>query len=878
MGVGTLPLLERGPALEHLAALARQASAGEGTVVLIGGEAGVGKTTLIRAFQEGLGRGLTGVEGACDPVGTPRPLGPLYDMAVDLGLGSVDDAVSSPSTVFGRFLDALDERAPAVVVLEDAHWADETTLDLLRHVARRIERRRAMVVVSYRDDEVGADHPLRMLIGDVIGFPGVIRLDIEPLSPDGVAVLAAGTGIDPGNLYRQTRGNPFFVTEVLLARDLRGVPSSAGDAVVARVARLPPAAQALLDAAAVVGPSVDVETLRMVADGLDGLDDCLARGLLQEHEGRIAFRHEIARMALEAALPLSRRLALHARVFRVLGGRPASDVARLAHHADAAGLDQEAVRFGVEAAEAAAKLGAHREAAAHLRRVLSRRETLALDAHATLLARYSIECAVSDDLAEAVEAGEEALLLWRRHGDPLRVGDSLRWLSRLHWMSDRPSASEDVGREAVRVLETLPASVELAWAYANLAQVRSTLPDPEGGRRWAEQAIALAERVGASDAELHARVSLGMSLLLAGDETGRELLERTVAEATTAGLHEQAARALFQLGRIEVGERRFDLADSYLARAVAYGAEHGIEFWRLYALAWQARVALEQGRWDDAEDLATLVHRLSSPRSPAVRGTATCSVLAAIATRRGQFDLAHRFLDEAMDLAGRSPGGTFQFWVPSVRAELAWLQGDDAAIAEVAALYEQMLADRQEAWATNDVALFLHKAGCPYTPPPVTAPGYGALLDGDWAKAAEKWDAKGCPYHRALALAEIDSELTRREALAILDGLGARPAATLVARRLRANGARDVPRRPRASTRSHVAGLTSREGEVLVLLAEGLRDREIAARLFLSERTVHHHVAAILRKLGVGTRGAAVAAAANLGALPDAYVSDKEKR
>ena len=248
-----MELLERGAFLASLEGWLDAARHGQGCMVLLGGEAGIGKTALARAFCDRHGADARVLWGACDALRTPRPLGPLLDITREVGweLARLVAAEPTRHRLFGAFLDLLaSAREPVVAVVEDAHWADEATLDLLLFLGRRVADSPAVVLVTYRDDEAGREHPLRTVIGDLATARWVHRLDLPPLSRAAVASLADPHGIDPDRLHRVTGGNPFFVTEVLGAAGGE-VPPTVRDAVLARTARLTPAARAALDAARV---------------------------------------------------------------------------------------------------------------------------------------------------------------------------------------------------------------------------------------------------------------------------------------------------------------------------------------------------------------------------------------------------------------------------------------------------------------------------------------------------------------------------------------------------------------------------------------------------------------------------------------------------
>ena len=246
-------LLERSDELATLAeSLVAVEESGRGQVLLLGGEAGVGKTVLLEAFCDEHPR-LCILRGACDPLFTPRPLGPLLGVAEEAGgeLEALVNAGALPYEVATALAGELSARAPSIFVLEDLHWADEATLDALRLLVRRVESVPALVVASYRDDELDAVHPLRIVLGELATSSSIGRMKLPGLSPSAVAELAEPYGADPDELYEKTAGNPFFVVEALAA-GAEVIPDTVRDAVLARAARLTPTGRALLEAVAIV--------------------------------------------------------------------------------------------------------------------------------------------------------------------------------------------------------------------------------------------------------------------------------------------------------------------------------------------------------------------------------------------------------------------------------------------------------------------------------------------------------------------------------------------------------------------------------------------------------------------------------------------------
>src|SRR5919198_2181584 len=340
-------LLERDDAISALAeSVGDVARPRRGRLVSVTGEAGVGKTSLLRRFCAEQHDAPRLVWGACDPLFTPRPLGPLVDVAEVTGgaLLHVVDEGAKPQAVAAALIRELAARGPTILVLEDLHWADEATLDVLALLGRKIETVPALAVLTYRDDELDRRHPLRIVLGAFARSRALRRVDLTPLSRDALARLAEPRGIDADELYRRTGGNPFFATEALAAGDAE-VPATVREAVLARAASLSLQAEALLEAAAVAPPHVPLWLLEALTEGdLDALDECLTSGMLVHGLEGVAFRHELARLAVEDSLSPTRRLTLHRRALsEPPTGSP--DLERLAHHAEGAGDAVAALRY-----------------------------------------------------------------------------------------------------------------------------------------------------------------------------------------------------------------------------------------------------------------------------------------------------------------------------------------------------------------------------------------------------------------------------------------------------------------------------------------------------------------------------------------------------
>jgi DNA-binding CsgD family transcriptional regulator len=859
-----MELVERNDVLRQLADHLRAASF-QGRLVLLAGEAGAGKTAVVNQLTARVRGQARTLLGRSDPLATPRPLGPVLDIAGTVRgrlLAAVNGAPGAgqvPECLMAEL--QADSELATLLVIEDAHWADEATLDLLHFLARRVERTRALVLVTYRDDALGRDHPFVVLLGDLAGQSGVHRIALPPLSQAGVAVLAGQRLTEVEELHRITGGNPFFVTEVLATSGTE-IPATVRAAVLARRARLSASGQAAIDALAVIGSRATLDlALALLGPELVGLEECLDSGAVRMDGSRLSFRHELARSATWDAIPPSRRLLLHRAALNALRAHTVQpeDLDLLAEHAEYAQDPAAVLEYAPAAARRAATLRAHREAAAHYARALRFASTLPAARRAELLEARSYQCYLTSQLPHALTASSDALLLRRQIGDALGEAVDLRRNSRALWVLGRTADAWQAARAATALLEQQPPCVELGWAYSNLAQLAAYGQDADAALPWAARAIDLGEQYTDASLVLHARTNAALAQLLCHDQGWDDLLQATHIAVDT-GAEEHAARGYATAAWIAVLHRDQPHAAPALHMGTAYCDQHDLDSFGWFLRSIQALDHLQHGNWDlAADDAAALLRRTGLVTT--MHRLLALTVQGLLRARRGDPE-AWPPLDEALHYA--EPGDLLRLApLYAARAEAAWLTGDLTQAQREAATGLAAITPQSDPWLTAGLARWSVRAGAP--PPPVRATGpLQYELAGDWAGAAEAWDALGCPYDAALARLEDHPHAVER-ALKTFQQFGAVPAAHLATRRLRAAGIRPT-RGAHAATRANPHGLTCREMQVYELLLQGLSDADIANRLVITRKTVSHHVAAILGKCAVHSRHHLPAA--DLGTVP----------
>ena len=779
-------LLERDDELDALVRLVRaMRRTGRGAVALVTGEAGSGKSALTAALHSRVADDVLVAVGGCDDLLAPRSLGPFRDMAETLpGLASALSRAATSDDVLPALLRLL-AATPTVLVLEDVHWADDVTLDAIRYLSRRITGVPAILLLTFRPEDVEATHPLRRILGS-LGSSSTRRVELAPLSVDGVRRLAGVDEIEATEIHRVTRGNPFFVTEVLAA-GADGVPPTVRDAVAARVGRLPAAARRLAERVAVV-PS---RTERWLAESLAGDEpDALVQlersGVVIGGHDHVSFRHELARQAIESSLTIGELVQANREVLDVLLRQPHVEPSRVVHHAVRAVRLDLLVRYGPVAADDAQRAGAHRQAAETLRVLLEHANRLDPDQAARLLTQRAYSLYVVNEYEAALSSARSAIEAAERSHSLVLLAEALMVLSRIVYFARGPVQARQAAARAVDILEGLDddarltaALIELARGHSNLATVGIVAhPDPDAVRH-AERALELCDRLQRDDLRAQALCYLGSARLAQGDPRGAQDIDHALALGAAETRPETRIRTYVNAAGSAYRAGRLDDAEWYSAEGLRLAADGEFAAGEYRLNLTVAMVAASRGRWDHAiADLRQLVY---GPGQPGVMGLLARGVLARLLARVGDPE-AGAVLAEAW----RDPASTGDSYVAgplaAAQAELDWLAGTAGAVPPRVRAALALAAQTGHTAAQAEVCGYLRRAGHDVAAP-IDAPGpWGPSLTGLWRAAASAWQALGERYEQAVEMALSGDETARAAGLDILADLGA------VATHARVNG------------------------------------------------------------------------------------------
>ncbi len=854
-------LLEREQPKSRLEAALEAARTGTGRIVSIEGEAGIGKTSLALGFVAAHRNDAQVYVGGCEQLSTPEPLGPLRDIERDSG-GRFAVSATGQLETFAALLRLLTSgREPGLLLIEDIHWADDSTLDLFRYLGRRLRAARILVITTFRNDEAPSRERLAALWGD-LPLDCRERIELQPLSPAAVTALAARAHHIVQDIYAVTGGNPFHVTE-FLATERATIPHSVRDATLARTARLTSHARRTLDCASIFPRIIDQSLLRELAEDFDHsrVEECMRAGMLNATGEALSFRHELARRAVHEAMAPLRRRELHATALQLLKSRGGVRAAELAHHAQQAGVIKDLVLYSQRAADEAAALGARRESLAHLARVLEHGTWLTNAERADVLQRQAEAGEQCGAFEQANAAIDEAIAAHKRAGDIPGLGNALRISARIRWLCGLSDVAEAQSAEALDVLHDHRETWQYAMALSSQAQLDMLAERNHLAVEGARRSMSLAERLGRSDIYLHAWTNLATARASLDVARGVPEFLAAIAETRRRGELDLLPRLYANLTYMMSYDRHYQNLFTYLEEGIAAAVARDNAPLEAYTRGVRALALLDLGRLPEA-----LTEAEGVVYGPYPRGTGRFNAQVALARIRirtgvpedGVLDEARALPTARRDIMRCAP-------LAVVDAEALWLGlARPGAVEQLRAVLDMCSRVQGQGWNLAETALWLKILGEPLSLSHEIASRlrspHREHIAGAWREAAQGWGDLGCRYEQALALSAGD-EAAQREALALFDRLGTVPAAARVRRQLRASGVRAVPRGPIAKTRAGPAGLTARQAEVFTLLIKGFSNGQIARRLSITRKTTEHHVSAIIARLGVASRGEAAALA-----------------
>jgi hypothetical protein len=737
--IPNVALLEREADLGRLDASWIAARRGRGAMVVVHGDPGAGKTSLIRTFVDtDLGDAAV-LWGACDPLPTPRPLGPLHDVAHaldDASRAALDEAEQSHE-IFAAVFEHI-RRQPTVLVIDDLHWSDQGTVDLLRYLLRRIGSTRSMVVIGLRPDELSIDHPTRALLGDVARSSDATSITLRPLSREAIVELADGRTVDAARIEQLTGGNPFFVT-AMLEHDGDELPASVRDAILARTTDLDPDAWEVVHLLACAPEAIADHLLAGLGIGLPPLRALDQAGLIRRGSRGVEFRHDLCRLAVASTIPPGGEVGLHQRMVIALEQTAAPDPSVLTHHAVGAGDPVRVLRYAPEAARIAARSGARRQSAALLQLALDRGALAPPQRQAELLEWLAEEYYLIDQLELAIASSDRAMELRQRVGDLAGVSVNHHALSVYHWYNaDRDVAERHAG-DAITVFDgdDVPvADVPLGHGYA----MQAFLAMHTGALDVATELISTASAIGArsGDHPLTVRTGLidGICRMASGDPSGRQSV-LSILEAPDAAFDEIYSSGWSNLTALEIEQRRLTDAAAMLDVSLPLTVERELPICRVWQLGTRGRMRMMTGDWvqaaADADDV------LSGPSAPLAQ-TWPRIVRGLVALRRtgdGNADL-----DAAWALATRYREPMRLLPAASALVEQAWLTGrEDARVGACRRLLAASARPGLE-WSFGELATWLHRLDPATDVSPAigcAAEPYRLELTGDPAAAAARW-------------------------------------------------------------------------------------------------------------------------------------------
>jgi len=859
-------LIEREGLLNSLQTKFESISGGDGHCVLLSGEAGIGKTSLIKAFcQEKKNEGKI-YHGTCDALFTPRPLAPIYDIIWQIR-GDNDLDTTDSSVLFSQLFHEIEvQQETTLIVIEDIHWADEATLDFIKFFARRISRIHCLFILTYRDNEILDNHPLRNVLGQ-LPPDSFTRLQLSPLSRQAVEKMAEERGYKGEDVFSISGGNPFYVTEILASYS-PGVPDNIKDSILSVYHQQEKGTKNAWEICSVIPEGLEINRFAKIKSNWNAeMDHCFALKIIVVKNNRVIFKHELYRRTIEGSLSPFKRIELNKTIldFFLDSFEEEGEIERIVHYAKNANENKLVIKYAPIAARQAASVGAHIEASKLFLTAIEYSDGNDVDQMVEFYESYAYECYLTNQIKDAIIYEGKALKIWQKKNEIVRAGNSLRFLSRLWWFDGNREEAEKYGKQAIEILVSQPASKAKAMAYSNMSQLKMLSDETAECIEWGNKAIEMAKEIKDDEILCHAMNNVGSVLwkVKSWKEKGKEMLFESLEIALKNSFHEHAARSYSNIASNYLQLKEYDLASQILEDGISYCEERNLDSSKNYKLYLKAKIFFDTGNWQQASLI--IENLLLNPSQIGSVKIGALAVLAIIKLRKGEED-ALVYLNEAKLLAIKTKEHHRIIPVMIAELEYEWLTGKKRMTEEELKLSIELIQKVDNDILNSEFVFWLQKTRKKDLGLSKIYEPYKLLKERKIKSAIDFWETKNCPYEKAFALFEGNEE-DMKTALLIFQQVGASAVYEKIKMEMRANGIKKIPRGLRESTKTNPAQLTNRELDVLHLLQKGIQNKEIAGTLFISPKTADHHISNILFKLDVNTRSKAVTEAVRLGIL-----------
>jgi DNA-binding CsgD family transcriptional regulator len=678
-------------------------------------------------------------------------------------------------------------------------------------------------------------------------------------------MMAVEKGYSGEDVYGISGGNPFYVNEILASYS-PGIPDNIKDAILSVYNLQPKKTKQVWEILSVLPTGFELKYLeKMCPSYAEGVAHSLDSKILILGKGTIFFKHELYRRTIESSLSPLVRLALNKKILSLFleNFEQNQEIERIVHHAKNANEYELVTCYAPLAARHAASVGAHTEASKLYLSAIEYYKGADKNKLIELYELYAYECYLTGKNKNAIIYTTKSLNLWKEKNDQEKIGNSMWFLSRLWWFEGKQEQAESYAVQAIEVLDNQPSSKAKAMAYSNMSKLKMSMDLTGESLLWGEKAIAIAQEVDDQETVSSALNSIGSALMLNGPtlQKGIGLIQQSLEIALKNSYHEHAARAYTSLVSIGVSKKEYKIAKKALDEGLLYCEEKDINSQKLYMLSYQSRLNLETGNWKEACTVAG--NLLKNEDLFPILKICGLTILATIKIRKGDQG-ALPLLLEAKVLAFETM--ELQRIIPALLAllEYEWITGESYIEMDALSRTVNRIVELGKFSKKSRFYFWLRRTGKDYLLPEEKHESDEESNLTTVAEEASLWENWGCPYEHALALFE-GTIADKKNALMMVRALGADAVYEKLKLEMRTSGIKSIPRGIRKTTGSNSAHLTERELGILQLLKEGMQNKEIANRLFISAKTVDHHISAILFKLDVKSRAKAVREALSMG-------------